>query len=138
MAKSDSFKSQHQDLLQVVGQMTPLLDTGKLGKDANEVRNLLSRLAGKITVHLSMEDKVLYPAMLSHSDAKVKATAQKFINEMGGIATAFTQYNDKWKTASTIQTNPDGFIRETKGIVDALGARITKENNELYTLYDSI
>ncbi len=35
-----------------------------LSNDASEVRSLLSKLLGKLNVHLSMEDKTLYPKLL--------------------------------------------------------------------------
>ncbi len=136
MARSDNFRSQHQDLKQLVGQIVPLLNSAQLGKDAGEARNLLSKLAGKISVHLSMEDKVLYPTMLAHSDASIKSTAQRFMTEMGGIAKAFDGYVKKWPTSAAIQSNPDEFIKETKGIADALAKRMQKEEAELYALYD--
>ena len=62
--------------------------------------------------------------------------AQRFVDEMGGIAQAFTAYNEKWKTSASIQADAIGFINETKSIYSALTRRIEKENTILYPLMD--
>jgi len=51
---------------------------------------------------------------------------------MGGIGQAVKTYKEKWSSALEIQKEPNEFIKQTKGIFDALVKRIDKENNELY------
>ena len=99
-------------------------------------RSALSKLAGKLLLHLGAEDEHLYPNLMASNDAETKKIAQQFVDEMGGIAKAFLGYNEKWKTASSIQADAAGFITETKGIYAALADRIDKENNILYPLMD--
>ena len=86
MAASDSFRKQHSDLLALAAQLSDSLDPGKLARDATPARMLLSTLAGKLKVHLAMEDKSLYPRLMEDSDPKVAATTRRFADEMGGIA----------------------------------------------------
>lgn len=138
MSRSDSFRSQHGEILQMVKEIAPLLNLAQLAQDAGAVRGMLTKLAGKLSVHLAMEDKSLYPLMLANGDPRVKGTAQRFSDEMGGIKQVFEQYSKKWPTPSAIQGNPEAFVKETKGLFDALGKRITRENNELYPLYDGM
>ncbi len=137
MANTQQFRQQHDDLLTIATKMAESFDVDSLSRDAKEMRALLSELAGKLKVHLAMEDKHLYPKLLAHEDIAVRTTAQKFIDEMGGIAQVFTTYLDRWPHAKAIQGNAAGFIEETKGLFNALGNRINRENNNLYPLLEN-
>ncbi|MDH4229369.1 MAG: hemerythrin domain-containing protein [Nitrospirota bacterium] len=137
MAKTDRFREQHNELLKIAGQIVPYLKESTLSKDASAVRDLLSKLMGTLKVHLSMEDKSLYPRLVSHPDKKVSKLAKDFIAEMGGIAKAVTAYAGKWNTEERIRAEAATFIAETKGLFDALGKRIERENNQLYPLLDA-
>lgn len=137
MAKSDPFKAQHKELLDLAGKLKPMIaspDTVKA--KVADIRVALTALTGKINIHLGMEDNTLYKAMLANP--KSKATAERFQQEMGGIKTAFVAYVGKWGTPAAITGNPAGFIAETNGILTALGGRIQKEEKDLYALYDTL
>jgi hypothetical protein len=90
MAYTNKFRAQHGELLNVVKSIVQLLDANGLRNDAKEVRHLLSVLHGKLSVHLAMEDKSLYPRLLRHHDSDIRATTQRYIDEMGSLAGAFT------------------------------------------------
>lgn len=136
MAKSEMFRNQHKELLDIVGKITPLLNPQALKDRSADIRAALTGLAGKITMHLQVEDTVLYAKMLA--DPKAKATAERFQREMGGIKTALTGYLGKYATPAAISANPAGFIADTQGIVKALGDRIKREESELYALFDAL
>lgn len=132
MGFTDKFRTQHNDILEVAGQITAELNsTG----DAAALRSLLSNLAGKLNFHLAMEDKALYPRLLDRHDSQVSALATKFMDEMGGLGQAFTAYNSKWQ-ASAIRSEPAQFTKETQQVFAALTQRIVRENRELYPLAD--
>lgn len=137
MANTHQFRQQHDELLDIATKMAQGFDIGSLNQDAKQMRALLSELAGKLKVHLAMEDKHLYPKLLAHSDENVRNTAQQYIDEMGGIAQVFMEYLDRWPHANAIQENAAGFIEETKGLFNALGNRINQENNNLYPMLEN-
>lgn len=133
MAYTDNFRRQHQELLVLVGEIA-----GKLKAepgDARGLRNLLSALAGRLTVHLAMEDKVLYPRLVEAKREDSRGIALAFQQEMGGLAQAFADYNQKWQ-AQAISGDPGGFARETHALFASIGRRIARENSELYPLAD--
>ena len=138
MAYTDKFRAQHGELLNVAKAMGNLLNAELLRRDATEVRHLLSVLHGKLSVHLAMEDKSLYPRLLNHHDSTIRDTTQRYIDEMGSLAGAFKAYVGKWPTPSAIQANPEGFIADTNGVFEALGKRIVQENQDLYVLADRL
>ncbi|NIQ08672.1 MAG: hypothetical protein GWO08_01590, partial [Gammaproteobacteria bacterium] len=65
MANTQQFRQQHDDLLTIATKMAESFDVDSLSRDAKEMRALLSELAGKLKVHLAMEDKHLYPKLLA-------------------------------------------------------------------------
>ena len=133
MSKTDSFVDQHKQILELVGQLNALLDETKLKNDPTPAVMLLANLTGRIKVHLSVEDKVLYPTIAKSPDEKAKAIATKYMNEMGKITEVYLAYADKWKV-NNIKENPKDFITETKNVFKVLGERIQKEEKELYPL----
>lgn len=138
MSATSNLRKQHNDLLAIATELSTKLKPETLSENASEARTMLSKLAGKLQVHLSMEDKSLYPALLKHSDESIKKTAESFIAEMGGIGTVLKKYLDKWHSAEAIQSDANGFITETGGIFNALSKRIEKEDRELYPLVDEL
>ncbi len=138
MGRTDRFIKQHDELLEIVREMSGLMDINKMESNAKALHLLLSKLAGKLKLHLAIEDKNLYPSLLSSKDSKVKSMAEKYISEMGGLAEVFMDYVGKWSNASMIKEKPAEFIKETKGVFSAVGKRIDKENNELYPLFEKV
>jgi hypothetical protein len=136
MGQSTKFREQHGQILRAVKEITPYLTPEGVARNSKAVRLLLSKMAGLVNLHLAMEDEALYPALHAHSSMQVRATAKRFVEEMGGIKAAFVQYLNKWPTPTSISANPEAFIRETNGIFEALASRIAKENDELYPLFD--
>jgi len=138
MSATKMYRDQHNDMLGVASEITDRLDAGKLSADASEVRSLLSKLMGKLKIHLAMEDNALYPKLLNSADASVKSLAKKFQDEMGGIGKALDAYKHTWSNALEIQKDPNAFIQQTKELFDALAKRINRENNELYKAADQL
>ena len=136
MSATDSFRKQHGELLAVAGEIGKLLDPAALAKNATQARMLLSNLAGKLKVHLAMEDQTLYPRLILDPDAKVSALARRFAEEMGGIAEVFGGYMSRWPTSKEIQEAPQQFVADTRKLFAALSTRIDRENNQLYPLLD--
>lgn len=133
MGFTDKFRVQHNEILQVAKEMTEQM---RGQPDPVALRKLLSNLAGKLSVHLAMEDQALYPRLLGATDPKMQSMARQFMTEMGGLGSAFTAYNGKWQV-SDIRADPAGFAEETRAVFAALTQRITRENRELYPQADA-
>ena len=138
MARTDKFRKHHDEILAMAREINALLGDSISDATAETIRKLSARLAGLVGLHLAMEDKALYPELLSSSNQNVKATARRFSEEMGSIGAAFGAYMKKWSTTSAIKTSPSVFTLETKAIFNALSKRIHRENVELYVLLDEM
>lgn len=138
MLRTQNYRDQHEQLLGLAGELGGLLSSPDNAFPATQARHILSEIAGRLTVHLAMEDKHLYPNLLQHTDTAVRQTAERFVNEMGGIATVFKTYLANWPSADAVARNPAGFRSATQGILKALGGRIQQENTVLYPLMDAL
>lgn len=138
MQKTDRYRQQHDELLEIATEISGYLQESRVATEAPKVRSLLSRLLAKLKIHLAMEDKNLYPQLLNCGDQKVVSIAKTYLDEMSGIGKAVTEYQQKWASPMHIQNAPKDFIEHTKGIFAALKERIDKENNELYIAADAV
>lgn len=136
MSRTENFRRQHREIHQVVREIDALLEIEDLKREPVRVRLLLSELAGKLSVHLAMEDNALYPRLMNHKDPQVATLASRYMSEMGGIKSAFLDYSQRWRVADAVERAPQAFIEETRVIFDALARRIHREDNELYPLVD--
>lgn len=136
MARTDKFRQHHDELVGLVGKIQKSL-SGNVAAEVENISNTLTSITGKLTVHLSMEDSVLYPQMIASSDAATSGTAKKFQTEMSGIKDVYAAFTKKWSKAA-IAADTAGFAKEFAGIAQALAQRITRENNELYPLADKL
>ncbi len=57
MSRTKIFRDQHDELIKIAGELSEYLSLEKVKTNADEIRHLLSKLFGKLNVHLSMEDK---------------------------------------------------------------------------------
>ena len=64
-------------------------------------------------VHLAMEDKSLYPALLKSPDAKLRTMAQKFIDEMGAIGGVLRPTKKPGRRLKSSGTTEPKFIADT-------------------------
>ena len=139
MPSTSNYRQQHRELLEVVGEIQKLLTTDKLANGgADNARSLLATLSGKLSVHLAMEDRNLYPAMQGAADTKVSDAATRFSGEMGSLAGAFKDYTRRWPTAAVIVKDADKFVDETKQVFSALGKRVEQEESVLYPLAETV
>ena len=136
MASTEFLRRQHRELLHIAEEILDALKTDILESDAVDIRSKLSKLSGKLNVHLIMEDKSIYPELLNHRDDKVKTLASDFVDEMGGLSSAFERYKKKWPSPTSIRNDVNGFTEDTKEIFNDLSKRIYREDNELYPVIE--
>ena len=136
MSSLAQLRNEHAELVRIVKDLEQLIagDTPPPSLSLFEVRR---KLSGTLIAHLKAEDWVLYPPLLSSPDAKIAETARQFVDEMGGLAQAFTVYGERWDALS-IESDWPRYQKESRGIIDALTKRIVRENQELYPLLERI
>lgn len=138
MALTDSYRKQHNELLDLATKLSARLSKDEVVKSGEEIVNMLSQFASKLNMHLTMEDKALYPRLIGSNNPKAALIAKEYMTEMGGIKQVVEKYIHSWSLAKNIAADPQKFIDESKGIISALKVRIDKENNNLYPLADAL
>lgn len=138
MTATQRYRAQHAQIVALVSQIWALLEDADLSKKTADIRNLISSLVGKLSIHLAMEDKSLYPKLMSHDNLEVRGLSKRYSEEMGSLGDDFTKFNRRWLTAAMIEQDPVNFVGELKLILTSLQTRIEKENNGLFKLVDNL
>jgi iron-sulfur cluster repair protein YtfE (RIC family) len=132
MQHMDKLHDEHQQLLTLARQLSQVVARSEPPPQV-ELFELRNKLASTLIAHLKTEDWALYPELFRNGDATVSATARRFNDEMGGLASDFSVYSSRW-TTMTIPANWAGFCTESREIINALVKRIECEEAELYPL----
>ena len=129
-------RDDHAELIRLVRRLADLIEQPAAPAQL-ELFELRRALSSTLIAHLKAEDWVLYPRLLASGDAAIAAVAAAFNEEMGGLANAYVAHTDMW-SATAIAEDWAGYCTATRGIIDALTNRITRENRELYPLLDRL
>jgi hemerythrin-like domain-containing protein len=134
MAMSAQYRNDHKNLVAMITDIASL--TSDVAGNAEAIAKQLAGFSGKLKMHLATEDNAFYPQLINSGNDELKAVAEKFQAEMGGLKDVYTAFASKYITKSKIEADPAGFKSEFDGIVKALSDRINREENELYKLAD--
>lgn len=126
------YRQQHGEILRSLDQVNRIVESAP----EQDICLELSRLAGVVKMHLTLEDKNLYPRMLEHSDPAVRETAAEYQRSMGNLAPVYLGFHEKWMRSDAIEQDRAQFIKEFGTVRDALKQRIALENSGLYDLVD--
>lgn len=138
MARTDQFRRQHAELMNMAIEIRSRLSVEELERDARGVRTMLARFAGKLRVHARMENEALYPELLAHPDEGVRFEVDKLLDEVGLLYATFDRLEHRWPAADSVAAEPKQFILDVLGCFDLLGRRMSAENKKLYPLADSL
>ncbi len=131
----ERLRDEHRRLLTLAGHLGRHVagafpHDAKARDDFNAVR---IRFRTELIAHLKREDWVLYPSLLASGDRELTDTAQNFVDEMGHISDAFAAYSRLW-LPDAIAADWPGYCAATQAVLDALAARIEREDAGLYPL----
>lgn len=138
MKRTETYRRQHKEVRGIIAEINQLLDLDKISENADPISKSVRLLFGKFGTHLAIEDKVLYPGAVNHSDPALSKLARDFQKEMGNLSLQFDDYRHNWPGPLAISRSPDAFVEQTKDILSLLNKRLEREENELYTLYDQV
>jgi hypothetical protein len=125
---------QHDELSVLAQELERELDTARLGRNESLCRDRLGKLLARLSVHLALEDKILFPKLLVHERKDVVRLARRFIDEMGSLGRQVKEFASRWEAPCSIQERPAVFVAECRAILAALLQRVRREDEELYAL----
>jgi len=136
MSSLAQLRQEHAELVGIVSELQVLIDRD-VPPASVELFNVRRKLSSVLISHLKAEDWVLYPPLLTCDDPKIAATAKRFVDEMGGLAQAYSVFNERWDALS-IESDWAGYCKAAQGIIEALTSRIIRENRDLYPLLERV
>ncbi len=124
-ATIDGFKSIHQEAASLLGQINEAGGQQRL--------DVLNSLKEAILAHIGEENGIIQEAIdKPEADRSFKASAQRFLDELGSIAqTALLPFFDKYSSSDAVDT--DDFANDFSMIKSALADRIAFEEGKFYT-----
>ena len=133
-ARLELYQQQHAVLLRAARALEADTAGEWLPGSPESARGHLLHLSGKLTVHLQMEDRSLYPALLACGDPEVREVARRFQWEMGDLRNAAGAFWHRWLSPEAIAGEPAAFRTEGLDLLDKLSRRIGSEDDQLYPL----
>ena len=134
MGLTAKLREDHDDLLKLARNFRDIV-AEPAAPPAIDLAKFRTEFSRQLLAHLTREDWLLYPSLLQSSDRVIVATAQSFIDEMGGMLKTFKAWSATWP-AERICTEWTTFSVETSNLLDALTHRVVRENKELYPLVE--
>lgn len=125
------FANHHVDILRAIKEMRDYSRAG-VAEHATDIARAIMKLRSKVFLHLSTENKVMYPAIYALQDPEISELARGFQDEMDGLSKAFDEFCLRWRQARTLAENPEGFRRDANTVIKALHYRIQRENTSFY------
>jgi|GEM_PF-613578 len=134
----DNLMDQHQKIRTIIEDIQAYL---KLDQEADVLGILstkINKLSSVLRLHLSSEDRYLYPQLLESDNQDVKGLAEYYDQTMGGLSNAFISFKTRYNTYDSITQDYEKFKGELLSIFAALTIRLDKEDHELYPLIQSL
>lgn len=133
----DKFKQQHVEILSCISTLRRLSQGGVVN-NASEIAQQIIKMSSIIKMHLTIEDKALYPALARSHDAEMVSKGRHFQLEMGTIAQSYEKFAFKWNTAQKLQNDEEGFKSDANVVLRNLHARMVRENTDLYPKVEAL
>ena len=137
MTKLDVLRTEHDAALTMAARLLALAEAADPRGAAIPIVMQLNRLLGLIRAHLAQEDAELYPALVASTDPEVARLAQRYVDEMGGLAHEFECFARRWSCSDSIAGSIVEFRSAVRQLVRALSERIERENLNLYPLAEA-
>jgi EAL domain-containing protein (putative c-di-GMP-specific phosphodiesterase class I) len=136
-AATDSFRRHHHQMREMMERIHGMLDVARVERDPGAVATILRELFSKFSIHLALEDRLLYPKLRGWPVPHLQAVADRFQSEMGGMKAEFDTYRRAWPGPQAISADPGRFVAETLSVLGALGQRISREDLDLYPSFEA-
>jgi hemerythrin-like domain-containing protein len=134
----DMLRRQHEAIQEMGAKLVGAISSYRDEYDAIALAPLIGKLNALLRVHFAYEDSVLYPLMRRSGDAQAADLACRFGDDMGALAPQFEEFVRRWSGPTVIAGMFNRFRDEATTLFAALGARIERENDQLYPLAERV
>lgn len=134
MAIIQQLKDEHVELRRIADELGSLVSPAT-PCDPGALARCRWKLARLVTRHLALEDRQIYSAP-HDPGSPLAAVATSLKDELGGLYAAFHQHITTW-SGDAVAADWPMFRAETRTLLEALHARINREERELYPLVEA-
>ncbi|WP_264664334.1 hemerythrin domain-containing protein [Azospirillum fermentarium] len=131
-----TYRQQQAELSAIMASLSELTSRQDAMSHVLDIVAMLNRLSAKVTDVLTLEDKVLFPRLLNHPDARVREAARRVQEEGGHLQPVFDDYFAIWSSPPAIVSRFPAFARETRMVLRRMQDRCRQEGEELFPLVD--
>jgi iron-sulfur cluster repair protein YtfE (RIC family) len=131
------FKRQHVAILGGIALLRKLSSQG-IADHAADIARELKTLSAVVTAHLAVEDRILYPSLRHSGNEIVAGLAQRYQDDMQGIASAFINFSRHWSDAARLSREAEQFRDEANVVLRDVHARLLRENREFYPAVEAL
>ena len=125
------YRRQHGEIQAAIGALSNLLRAQDAVSRTFDIRVVLNELSSKVSDHLTLEGRVLYPKLREHEDARVRAAAAELQDELNGLHTVCDHYFKAWSNVTSIAARFPTFRAETRAVLARLEERMKREDEAL-------
>jgi len=139
MADIKNLERQHADIRLLMDEIKNQIymsgNKAYLQEHVDHIVKNINILSGKLKVHMSSEDRYLYPEMEISENPTLRKASKAYSSEMTAISQAFVSYKSQFNTKSKVLENENEFIKSSQIILEQLEKRMNKEDEELYPVF---
>jgi len=130
----DNLKEQHNKIRELINEVKQHMSLEKSDDNLRVLAYEINKLAGVLRIHLSSEDRYLYPLLMESDNTSTKQLTESFDRSMGGLSNAFISFKTRYNTYDKIKLDYQNFEAELKMVLTQLLTRLDREDQELYPL----
>ena len=131
----DKYKHQHTAIFTNIRKLKELSHAG-IAHNAAEIATHVIRMSSVIKLHLSIEDRFLYPALQEANNPRLATMGKQYQHEMTHIAETYGEFARKWNDAAQVAGNPEAFRSEANRVLKVLFERMQREDRDFYPMIE--
>lgn len=131
----DRFKRDHTAILGSIDTLRTLSHAG-VARNAAEIARGIVAMSSAIKLHLSAEDRLLYPALEQSGNQALARMGARMQAEMGSLLSAYAEFAGLWNTTDRVRDDAEGFRAGANRVLKALYERVRQEDREFYPLIE--
>lgn len=133
----DKFKHQHDEILNNIAQLRQFSQAG-IAQNAQHIAHTIVTMSATVKLHLSAEDRVLYPALAEGANNALAAMSHQYQQEMKSIAADYDIFSRRWNTANAISAHQDEFRHDANTVLRRVYERMQRENHDFYPQIEAL
>lgn len=132
MIDIEILKKQHAEILESIEYIENFINNNDFDRDLSELAEEVNVLAGKLKIHLSVEDQFVYLELIKKYGIDEGYILKNYLGEVKSLSDIFIDYKNQFNTKEKVSSNTACFIECSDRVFEIIKKRIEKEDKELF------